>query len=902
MTTQEHERLKTDGKVWRGWGPYLSERAWGTVREDYSANGDAWNYFPHDHARARAYRWNEDGLAGISDDEQRLCFSLALWNGHDPILKERLFGLTNTQGNHGEDVKEAYFYLDNTPSHSYMRMLYKYPQTAYPYSQLIEENARRTRDDDEFELEDTGIFDDNRYFDVFVEYAKAAPSDILISIEAVNRGAEATTLSLLPTLWFRNIWSWTKDAKQPEMHAINAGTILANHYILEASERKPLGTYRFACENADRLLFTNNDTNAARIFNVPNATPYVKDAFHEYVIHNNTAAVNPEQMGTKACALYQRSVAPGETLRIRLRLTRIDPDQPDTPTDAFGSEFDEIITQRKREADEFYAAIQPPQLPPEQRTIQRQAYAGMLWSKQFYHYIVEQWLEGDPAQPPPPPERLHGRNSGWQHIYNNYVLSMPDTWEYPWYAAWDLAFHCIVLASIDAEFAKHQLLHLMREWFQHPSGQLPAYEWNFGDVNPPIFAFAAMRIYEVERDMRRRLGEQDQSGDHFFLERVFHKLLLNFTWWVNRKDSEGKNIFEGGFLGLDNIGVFDRSKPLPEGKLEQSDGTSWMGMNCLCMMKIALELARTDQAYEDIATKFFEHFMYIAKAMNNLGGGISLWNEQDEFFYDVWHMPDDNDIQLKVRSIVGLIPLLAVETVESRLIETLPSFKYHLEWFLNHRPDLAQLVAYWHSQDDNELRLLALTHGHRMKALLKRMLDPNEFFSDYGIRSLSKYHAAHPYTLHSDGTAYTIDYEPANSRSGLFGGNSNWRGPVWFPLNYLLIEALRRFHHYYGDDFRVECPTGSGTYLTLGQIADDLSRRLIRLFERDGAGNRPCNGTNRKLQRDPYWRDYLLFHEFFHGETGAGLGASHQTGWTGLVATLIEDGPNPAPDGSATLP
>ena len=889
MTIQEYDRLNTDGKAWRAWGPYLSERAWGTVREDYSANGDAWNYFPHDHARSRAYRWNEDGLAGISDDEQRICFALALWNGQDSILKERLFGLTNSQGNHGEDVKEAYFFLDNTPSHSYMRMLYKYPQAAYPYSQLIEENARRTRDDDEFELEDTGIFDDNRYFDVFVEYAKASPYDILITIEAANRGPEAAPLYLLPSLWFRNLWSWTKDAKQPEMHAVNAETILANHYILGPSQPEPLGTYRFVCENADRLLFTNNDTNSERLYGVPNATPYVKDAFDQYLIHNKTAAANPEQMGTKAGALYQRTIAPGETVRIRLRLTRVDPAHPDPGGEAFGTEFDRIIAQRRQEADEFYTAIQPEHLTPEQRAIQRQAYAGMLWSKQFYHYIVEQWLEGDPAQPPPPPERLHGRNSGWQHIYNECVISMPDTWEYPWYAAWDLAFHCIVLASIDPGLAKHQLRFLMREWFQHPSGQLPAYEWNFSDVNPPIFAFAAMRIYEIEREQRRRLGGQDQPGDLMFLERIFQKLLINFTWWVNRKDSEGNNVFEGGFLGLDNIGVFDRSKPLPEGKLEQSDSTSWMGMYCLSMMKIALELARNDKVYEDIATKFFEHFMYIAKAMNNLGDdGISLWNEQDEFFYDVWHMPNDEDIQLKVRSIVGLIPLLAVEVVESRLINTLPSFKYHLEWFLNYRPDLAQLVAYWHGQEGDEYRLLALTHGHRMKALLKRMLDPDEFLSDYGIRSLSKYHAAHPYTLRSDGTSYTIDYEPANSRSGLFGGNSNWRGPVWFPLNYLLIEALRRFHHYYSDDFTVECPTGSGTYLTLGQIADELSRRLVRLFERDGAGRRPCYGKSRKLQNDRYWRDYLLFHEYFHGDTGAGLGASHQTGWTGLVATLLD--------------
>ncbi len=906
--TREHERAQPQpypvgeagmpfsGNPWQHWGPYLSERAWGTVREDYSPDGCAWDYFPHDAARSRAYRWNEDGLAGISDDRGRMCFALALWNGQDPILKERLFGLTGPQGNHGEDVKEVYFYLDSTPTHSYMRMLYKYPQAAFPYQQLVEENARRRRQDPEFELLDTGIFADNRYFDIFVEYAKATPKDILIRIRAVNRGTLPAILHLLPTLWFRNTWSWGTDDRKP-IASVGASAKLAERVSIPRpspiyrplglggadtiqfieAQHPILGDYTLYCEAADDLLFTNNDTNVQRLFGAPNATPYVKDAFHEYLVHGHHQAINPARTGTKAAALYTRTIAAGATLTLRLRLTKVQ-----SPTSPF-ADFDEIFDLRKQEADEYYTAIQPADLDEDQRRVQRQALAGMLWSKQFYHYIVDLWLKGDPSQPTPPIQRKYGRNAEWKHLYNERVMSMPDKWEYPWYAAWDLAFHCIPFALIDSTFAKSQLDLLMREWYMHPNGQLPAYEWAFGDVNPPVIAWAAWRVYKIDQ-------QQTGYADRMFLESIFHKLLLNFTWWINRKDSEGNNVFQGGFLGLDNIGVFDRSAPLPTGGyIEQSDGTSWMGMFCLNMMTIALELALTNPVYEDIALKFFEHFLAIAAAMNNIADeGIQLWNEEDEFFYDVLRLPNDSHLPIKIRSLVGLIPLCAVETIEPHVLEALPRFNYHLTWFLTHRPDLTRLVSHWQQPGAGERHLLALVRGHRMKRLLKRMLDPAEFLSDFGIRSLSKHHADNPYVLYVDDIPYTVRYEPAESRTGLFGGNSNWRGPIWFPINYLLIESLQKFYFYYSDDFKVECPTGSGQYLTLQEIADELSQRLIRLFLRDETGRRPFNSKNETMQCDPHWRDYLLFHEYFQGDNGIGLGASHQTGWTGLVGMLIQ--------------
>ncbi len=897
LNTREYHRLTGDGDAWRHWGPYLSERAWGTVREDYSPDGSAWDYLPHDAARSRAYRWNEDGLAGISDDKGRMCFALALWNGRDPILKERLFGLTGPQGNHGEDVKEVYFYLDSMPTHSYVRMLYKYPQAAFPYQQLIDENARRGRQDPEYELLDTGIFDDNRYFDVFVEYAKAAPEDILIRIRAINRGTQPAMLYVLPTLWFRNSWSWGVDDRYPILRKghwkpedgqdkSGSGRDKSSPYMLVEAEHPILGNYKLYCEASmpsDDLLFTNNDTNMQRLFGAPNATPYVKDAFHEYLVHGNHQAVNVARVGTKAAALYTRTISGGAAFTLRLRLTKvINHDDGFKISASPFADFDTIFKMRQVEADEYYTALQPGYLDEDQRRVQRQALAGMLWSKQFYHYIVDQWLKGDPAQPPPPAQRKHGRNHEWRHLYNERVMSMPDKWEYPWYASWDLAFHCIPFALIDSGFAKSQLELLMREWYMHPNGQLPAYEWAFGDVNPPVLAWAAWRVYKIDQ-------EQSGCADRMFLERIFHKLLLNFTWWVNRKDSEGKNVFQGGFLGLDNIGVFDRSAPLPTGGyIEQSDGTSWMGMFCLNMMTIALELALANPVYEDIALKFFEHFLAIAAAMNNIAGeGIQLWDEEDEFFYDVLHLPDDSYLPIKIRSLVGLIPLCAVETLEPDVLDALPTFKHNLTWYLTYRPDLTRLVSHWQHPAAGERRLLALVRGHRMKHLLKRMLDSTEFLADYGIRSLSKYHATHPYVLHVDGVDYTVQYDPAESRTELFGGNSNWRGPIWFPLNYLLIESLQKFYYFYGDDFKVECPTGSGQYLSLKEVADELSQRLIQLFLRDKAGCRPFNGDNETLQRDPHWRDYLLFHEFFHGDNGTGLGASHQTGWTGLVAKLL---------------
>lgn len=875
LTTIEYQRLKVTGdrhSDWKKWGPYLSDRSWGTVREDYSADGDAWNYFPHDHARSRTYRWNEDGLGGICDRDQLLCFALALWNGQDPILKERLFGLTGHEGNHGEDVKEYCFYLDSTPTHSYMKMLYKYPQAEFPYAQLIQENQQRNRTAFEFELLDTGVFNGSRYFDVFVEYAKATPDDILIKITLANRGPDAAKIHVLPQVWFRNTWSWGKGSfPRPQLRALNDTTIHAHH--------ESLGERWLYCGSLPRkpqLLFTDNESNKERLWGAANDSPYVKDAFHEAVIRSKHWKVNPNQVGTKAAAHYPLTIGAGESIVLQLRLADQFTTQP-------FDDFDSIVAARIQDADEFYASVQPASLSDDERNVQRQAFAGLMWTKQWYHYDVERWLAGDPIGPPPPVSRWHGRNSQWTHVNTQDIISMPDKWEFPWFAAWDLAFHCVPLAMIDAAFAKRQLILMLREWYMHPNGQIPACEWAFGDVNAPVHAWAAWRVYKIDKKITG-------IGDTDFLERIFHKLLLNFTWWVNRKDVEGNNVFQGGFLGLDNIGVFDRSAPLPTGgHIEQSDGTSWMGMYCLNLMTIALELARTRPAYEDVATKFFEHFMSIANAMNNIAGaGIELWDAEDEFFYDVLHLGDHNNVRLKVRSMVGLIPLFAVETIDPLLLDQLPHFARRMEWFLNERPDLARLVSHWEIPGMGQRRLLALLRGHRMKRVLKRMLDETEFLSDYGVRALSKYHAAHPYTVDIDDTEYRVDYEPAESTTGLFGGNSNWRGPIWMPMNYLIIESLQKFHHYYSDDFRVECPTGSGQFLSLNEIAVELSRRLIKLFLRDADGKRPIYGSLDIFQSDPHWRDCILFNEYFHGDTGAGLGASHQTGWTALVAKLIQ--------------
>jgi len=869
----EHGRLRearAGTAPWRLWGPYLSERQWGTVREDYSSDGNAWEYLPHEHARSRAYRWGEDGLLGMCDEQGRLCFALALWNGADPILKERLFGVTNPQGNHGEDVKEQYFYLDNTPTHSYMKALYKYPQRAFPYEELVAESQRRGRLDGECELLDMGVFDDERYFDVTIEYAKASADDIVVRIAATNRGPDAAPLHVLPTLWFRNTWSWGRDDRRPELRAADSREgvrqIRARH--------DDLGEYWLACDGAAELLFTENETNTERLWGAPNASPYVKDAINDAVVTGAEGLINGEGTGTKAAAHYRMMIEHGATETVLLRLSANKHAAP------FGDAL-AVLDRRIAEADAFYAGVATEGMPDDGRNVQRQAFAGLLWGKQLYYYDVDRWIEGDPSSSSPPPQRRDGRNCDWRHLNNADVISMPDSWEYPWYAAWDLAFHCIPLALIDAGFAKEQLILMLREWYMHPNGQLPAHEWAFGDVNPPVHAWAAWRVYKID-------AKENGTPDREFLERVFHKLLLNFTWWVNRKDSEGKNVFQGGFLGLDNIGVFDRSAALPTGgHLEQADGTAWMGMFCLNMLAISLELAREDQVYEDIATKFFEHFLYIAGALNNIGGdGIALWDEDDEFFYDVLHFPDGKSEPLKVRSLVGLIPLLAVETIEPETLDALPDFRRRLEWFLENRPELASLVSHWDVEGEGRRRLLALVRGHRMTRLLRRMLDPEEFLSHHGVRSVSRYHLNHPYILERDGMIHEVRYEPGESTSGLFGGNSNWRGPIWFPVNFLLIESIQKFHHYYGDEFLVESPTGSGTKLTLWQIADDLSRRLTRIFLRDEDGERHVFGKHQKLQTGAEWRDYVPFHEYCHGETGAGLGARYQ-GWTMLTAKLL---------------
>jgi hypothetical protein len=876
--TAEQQRLEQSRARevhWKRWGPYLSERAWGTVREDYSPGGTAWDDFPHDHARSRAYRWNEDGLAGISDRRQRLCFALALWNGRDPILKERLFGLTGGEGNHGEDVKEYYYYLDSTPTHSYMRYLYKYPQAAYPYTQLLEENRKRGRGAPEFELVDTGVFDSGRYFDVFVEYAKADPEDLLIRIRAVNRGPEPAPLHLLPTAWFRNTWSWGRDdLPRPRLARVKKGVPGTTTVRLDHRES---GTRWLVAEGECSAYFTENETNMVRLFGIGNQTAYVKDGINDYIVGGRAGAINPQQVGTKVALHRSELVAPGGTMEFRLRLSAGE------PTDGWFDDHDEIFAAREREADAFYETVIPADLSLDGKRVMRQALGGMLWSKQFYHYVVKDWLEGDPAQPPPPEARKTARNSGWSHLYNADVLSMPDKWEYPWYAAWDLAFHCIALAIVDPDFAKEQLLLLLREWYMHPSGQLPAYEWAFGDVNPPVHAWAVWRVYKMDK---KRHGQADTA----FLERAFPKMLLNFSWWVNRKDAEGNNLFQGGFLGLDNIGVFDRSAPLPTGgHLEQSDGTSWMAMYTLNLLSIALELSCVNPSYEDIASKLWEHFLHISRAMNNLGGeGVEMWNESDGFYYDVLHIEGEQPTPMRIRSMVGLIPLFAVEALDPEVVKHLPEFKKRRDWFVAHHPEMVRGLAVMGKVGEGERRLLSIVNPERLRRVLTFILDEREFLSEYGIRALSRYHHEHPYLLKIDGFTHRVDYEPAESSNGLFGGNSNWRGPIWFPVNYLLIESLQKFHHFLGDEFKVECPTGSGRWMHLGEVATELSRRLTSIFLRGSDGRRPVYGNRNLFQNDPHFRDLVLFHEYFEGDNGIGLGASHQTGWTGIVAKLLQ--------------
>jgi hypothetical protein len=832
---------------WRRWGPYLSERAWGTVREDYSATGEAWDYSPHDQARSRAYRWNEDGLAGICDDRQELCFALAFWNGRDPILKERIFGLTGPQGNHGEDAKEYWWYLDSTPTHSWMRWRYMYAQAEFPYTWLVEENRSRGKNEREFELADTGIFDDGWYWEITADYAKASPDDVLIRISVRNNGPETATIDVLPTLWYRNTWSWGLDGSKPELRLENGSIV---------------GTSTLSGEGSPEALFCENETNAERLFGVPGSTPYPKDGINDHVVHG-AASVNPDQTGTKAAFRYRLEVGAGETAAIRLRLR----DEA-----GVGSDFDDVLAAREAEADEFYAELTPAGASDDEALVLRQALAGMLWAKQFYHLDVQRWLDGDPAGPQPPESRKNGRNHEWTHLNNADVISMPDKWEYPWYAAWDLAFHCVSLAHVDPEFAKSQLILLCREWYMHPNGQLPAYEWAFGDVNPPVHAWAALRVYEIAGD-----------EDFDFLERIFHKLLLNFTWWVNREDAEGNNLFEGGFLGLDNIGPFDRSALPVSGRLEQSDGTAWMAMYCQNLLELALLLTEHDQTYEDLATKFYEHFALIASALNEKG----LWNEEDGFYYDVLHLGNGVAVPLRARSMVGLLPLAAVTTLGPATMARLPEFMRRIEWFTANRPEGRAVVQHMESEDHAGWRMLAIVDEDRLRRVLSPMLDPSEFLSDHGLRALSRYHADHPLQISVDGVMATLDYEPGESTSGLFGGNSNWRGPIWFPVNYLLVEVLRVYHRYLGDAFQVEFPTGSGRALNLAQIADELAGRLTSIFLRGEDGRRPVFGGYRLLQEDPSFRDLIPFHEYFHADTGQGLGASHQTGWTGLVADLI---------------
>jgi hypothetical protein len=863
------EQSRLNDKAWKKWGTYVSCRQWGTVREDYSATGEAWTYSTHDMARSKAYRWGEEAIAGVCDEQQLLCLAPVFWNEKDTLLKEIFYGLSNKEGNHGEDVKEIYYYLDGSPTHSYMKMLYKYPQKPYPYADLLNENIRRTRKDPEYEIMDTGIFDQDEYFDIFVEYAKVDQEDILLRITAYNRGPALAPLRILPTCWFRNTWSWGIDPYKPHMRVDSAQSLQIEH--------KGLGNFKLYAQSPDGWLFCENETNARRLYRFDDHNPYCKDGINDHVVMG-LPTVNPALSGTKACATYSFEIEPGNSVTVKVRLSKKDLGTPFT-------DFDQWFETRKSETDAFYANIQKDIHDDDRKLIHRQALAGMVWNKQFYYYDVQHWLEGDPAQPTPPPARKKGRNAEWKHLKAFNIISMPDNWEYPWFAAWDLAFHAVTFSTLDPAFAKRQMVMLTREWFIHPSGKLPAYEWNFNDTNPPVHAWATWRIYQLEAK------QNDGKGDRFFLETVFHKLLINFTWWVNRKDAEGNNIFEGGFLGLDNIGVFDRDAGLPSGELvEQADGTAWMAMYCLNMLRIALELSKTNKTYVEMANKFFDHFLYIAAALDSLGDqNIGLWDEQDQFFYDQIRAQDGTTRRLKIRSLVGMIPLLAVEILDDKILKDQPEFQNRMNWFLENRPDLAALVSRFNDKGDNEKRLLGLVRAHRMKAVLQYLLDETEFLSPHGIRSLSKYHLNHPYQFPVDGQILEVKYLPAESDSSLFGGNSNWRGPVWMPMNGLLIEALQRYYYYYGDSFTLEYPTGSGNFLNLNQIADALCNRLLSIFLKDDKGHRVVFGDNVKMQTDPHFKDYILFHEYFNGDTGEGLGASHQTGWTGLIARVISN-------------
>ncbi len=870
-TSREQERLEeanAHGQAWRKWGPYVSERQWGTVREDYSADGNAWSYFPHEHAPSRAYRWGEDGIGGFCDGKQHLCLAVALWNGKDPILKERMFGLSNRQGNHGEDVKELYYYLDAVPTYSYARMLYKYPQAEFPYARLVQENARRGKQEPEFEIMDTGIFDADRYFDVDIEYAKAGAEDILMRLTVHNRGPEAASIHVLTQVWYRNTWSWFTDGRKPSLNRVGED-VVANH--------EKFGTYTVHYEIPDEIQFCDNETNVAKLYGTEGPRGLYKDGFHNYLIKGDKNAVSPRG-GTKAAGIYKRTIPAGASVSIRVRLSS------GRPKSLPFADFDQTVDLRKSEANAFYAVLQSNVSDEDLRRIQRQAFAGILWSKQYFHYDVTDWLDGDPAEPKPPKSRLEGRNNEWVHANMEDVISMPDKWEYPWFAAWDWAFHLTTLAYLDLENAKGQLVLLGQCWYMHPNGQLPAYEWNFGDVNPPVQAWAALRLYEAEQ-------RQKGTGDRKFLERVFTKLLLNFTWWVNRKDPRGMNVFQGGFLGMDNIGVFDRSAPLPvNGMLVQSDGTSWMAMYSLNMLRIAIELAQVDDAYQDIATKFFEHFLMIGGAMTNLGGeGLGLWDDQDNFFYDWLIKKNGEKTPLRVRSLVGLIPIFAVEVIDAALLKKMPLFAKRMDWYLRYRPKLAALVSRWNTPGADDTRLLAITRAFRASKLLERVLDKNEFLSDYGVRALSRYHLEHPYVFETDGFRSEVKYVSADSDGDLFGGNSNWRGPIWMPINYLIIESVRKFDKFFGEGFRVECPVGSGQMLSLKQISDGLCSRLTNIFRRDEKGRRPIFGGYEKMQTDPHFKDHILFYEYFDGDNGRGLGASHQTGWSGLIANMIAE-------------
>lgn len=874
--TQEHLRLegyKKRQSNWKKWGPYLSSRAWGTVREDYSEDGNAWNYFPHDMAISRTFRWNEDGLGGICDRNQQICFAFSFWNEKDPILKERFFGVSGTQGNHGEDVKECYFYLENLPTHSYMKMLYKYPQKAFPYEELVQKNQSLGLNEKEYELIDTKIFDENRYFDIFIEYAKASEDDILIQITLHNRGPEEATCYVLPTVWFRNTWAWGypkgptgDETGKPELSQLE-NSILLHH--------PEAGVYQLYAQKKAETLFTDNETNYQKLYGTENTSTYVKDAFHRALIEKEKNVVNPEKKGTKACFVYPLKIAGSKSKKICFRLSKEKHNSP-------FKDFDKIFSKRLREMNEFYDAIQKSDLKPELKNIQKLALSGMLWNKQFYYLDVEQWLKGDPATYPPPKSREFHRNCNWDHLVNYDILSMPDKWEYPYYCSWDMAFHCLPLTLLDADYAKRQLLLITREWYMHPNGQLPAYEWSFSDVNPPVQAWATWRCYKMD-------GKIAGKHDRDFLKRIFDKLLLNFTWWVNKKDQEGNNIFQGGFLGMDNISVFDRSRALPTGgHIDQSDASAWMAFYCITMLKISLELSMDEPIYQDMASKFFEHFLRIAHAMDNCGNvGHSLWNNEDHFFYDALHLPNGTITPLKVRSLVGLLPLLAVETVESSLMEKVPEFSRRLSWFVDKKSDVTCNMACMFTRGCEERRIMSVMNKEKLLHVLRYMLDENEFLSDFGIRSVSKFHEKNPYTFYTNGTAHTVRYLPGESDSKLFGGNSNWRGPIWFPINLLIIEALQKYHHYYGDELKVEFPTGSGKFLTLWEVSQELSKRLVCLFLKDPSGKAPFFGDHPYFQKDPHWKDLLIFNEYFHGDRGYGLGASHQTGWTGLVAKLI---------------